>query len=120
MVRRSHDKRGSSMDALNSARVYITSMGAEESSASEKSRIITEAAILWAGFQQNCYTRKDIEHWADTKIEALDEPQLEILELAMTRGKSDDDLLSLLASVGARAVPDIAARSAIVFAGRQY
>jgi hypothetical protein len=59
------------------------------------------AALLHCGFRLGYFSRQDIEHWADRQIEEQGQPSLELIELAILRGKHDMDVLALLSQASA-------------------
>jgi hypothetical protein len=80
----------------------------------------SEAALLQCGYRLGYYSRKDIERWAEQQIEHTDEPSLDMIELAILRGKHDWDVVSLLSRLSSEIGPRARAELAIGVIGRLY
>jgi hypothetical protein len=78
------------------------------------------AALLHCGFRLGYFSRQDIEHWADRQIEEQGQPSLELIELAILRGKHDMDVLALLSQASAALGPRLWIELTIGMVGRLY
>lgn len=75
---------------------------------------------MQCGFYVGYFSRNDIEHWADKQIENTEKPSLDLIDLAILRGKHDWDVISLLFRVSSDIAPQVRTELTIGMIGKLY
>lgn len=82
--------------------------------------IAFEAAFLQLGFRLGYYSRADIERWTDRQIEQADQPSMDLIELAILRGKHDWDVVVLLSRISSEIGPRVRTELTIGMVGKLF
>ena len=82
-------------------------------------RMAAEADILRCGYDLGFFDKPDIERWAERQIEAIEEPPLALIDLAMIRSASPVDVVNLLRQLGSTD-PAASLATQLAFIGMLY